>query len=71
MTLPAVAAFYADVGARLAGEVVCRLCGRRVPASAATVARYLAKGWPRCCGETMQLEPAPTPNVNPPPEGPR
>lgn len=71
MTVPNAAAFYADVGARLAGEVLCRACGRRSPVSAADAGRYLAKGWPRCCGETMQLEPAPAPNVNPPPKRPR
>ena len=36
-----------------AGTLTCRQCGERRLLRRGQVARYLAQGWPECCGVTM------------------
>lgn len=38
------------------GSIVCQACGRREEPNRDQVAGYLARGWPRCCGQTMSYE---------------
>lgn len=58
---------YVDVGAKLAGELACRRCGKKVPLSAEQATEYLRSAWPICCEMTMQIVPAVVTgtNVNP------
>ncbi len=52
MKIPDTKAIYADMAKRLPDFCTCEKCGRRLEVNAA---ECLAKGWPRCCGETMTL----------------
>ena len=49
---------YADVGAKLAGELACRRCGKKARLSAEEATEYLRTAWPTCCEMTMQVVPA-------------
>jgi hypothetical protein len=48
---------YADVGAKLAGRLLCRHCLRARELSAAEAAQYLRVGFPLCCRQTMMIVP--------------
>ena len=56
MNLPNVRAMYQDAARGLGGRLRCATCGRTQLCTERDAAGYLARGWPKCCGETMQLE---------------
>ena len=35
--------------------LTCASCGTRIFTTREDIARYLAHGWPKCCGMTMQI----------------
>lgn len=43
------------LGATIAGRLICRECGREQDCPPDAAAAYLRRGWPRCCGLTMEL----------------
>lgn len=43
------------------GTHQCARCGHERPFTADDVARYVAHGWPVCCGQTMTSYAAPAP----------
>lgn len=55
--LDGVGKFYRDVAKLLAGQLVCGRCGRKQELSVEQAAEYLRTGWPKCCGETIQIKP--------------
>jgi len=38
------------------GRLICGECRATAPVRDGDVARYLATGWPKCCGATMRWE---------------
>ena len=55
--LHAAEGFYRAAGDRLKGGTLhCRRCGMKTKLSPDRAADYLRKGWPKCCGETMELK---------------
>lgn len=47
------------------GKLECSRCKRTVPISVDDSARYLARGWPKCCGYTMTFLPAKSAGASP------
>ncbi|MPM11444.1 hypothetical protein SDC9_57788 [bioreactor metagenome] len=39
----------------LGAKLVCDTCGRWRWLDPSSTGRYIAKGWPQCCGQTMRL----------------
>lgn len=56
--LPDPQALHQEIGAKLAGFLVCRTCDRRQNCSGTDASHYLGHGWPKCCGKTMELRSA-------------
>lgn len=48
------AEIVADVPALQGGQVWCRSCGATLKVDSA---HCLAHGWPKCCGQTMTIDP--------------
>jgi hypothetical protein len=45
----------ARAAAPLGGVLRCLRCGRDKPVGGPSkIGRYLTRGWPKCCGETMR-----------------
>lgn len=58
MRLPDFKNLHANIAADTfpkGGELRCGVCGAVQLMTTTDGARYLADGWPKCCGRTMQL----------------
>jgi hypothetical protein len=57
MKLPDLQAMYADMAknAHLSGRLECDVCHCAQPCTEQDSAGYLARGWPKCCGQTMRF----------------
>ena len=55
MNLPNVKVMFQDAARGLGGKLRCATCGREQPCSERDASGFLARGWPKCCGYTMEL----------------
>jgi hypothetical protein len=54
LNLPDTEAMYRDMARELGNQVRCRKCGTTQQVDPA---QCLRRGWPKCCGATMTIDP--------------